>query len=154
LFQIFVDIFEAATAGFLSAVCMTLFETLFWMKWGTQSVAEWQVNAVMVAVISRNRVNEKSRIRFAIAMHLVHGIVLGVIFLLILLYVPGLSQFLSVTGLAIIYSMLLWIISPWATRRVYESRGNIRMTSWGLTVSFGSHIIYGLVLGVLIAQIV
>jgi hypothetical protein len=154
LFQIIVDIFEAVAAGFLSTVCMTLFETPFWARWGMQGVAEWQVNAVMVAVIWGNRVSEKSRDRFAIVMHLVHGIVLGVIFLFILLYVPRLSQSLWVMGLAIIYSVLLWVISPWVTRRVYESRGNIRMTSRGLMVSFGSHIIYGLVLGLLVAQIV
>lgn len=118
-----------------------------------QGVAEWQVNAVMVAVISRNRVSEKLRGRFAIVMHVAHGIALGVVLLFILLYIQ-VSRFLSVLGLAIVYSVVLWIISPWVTRRVYESRGNIRMTPRGLTVSFGSHIIYGLVLGFLAAQIV
>lgn len=155
MFQILGKIAEAAIAGLVSGLCMTLFETPFWKKYGMGVVAEWQVNAAMVSMISRKKAaGNKSRTHLAVAMHLVHGIVLGVIFFFISLYVLKLNQLLSMTLAAILYSILLWAITPYATKSAFESIGNFKITTQGLAVSFGSHIIYGVILGLLVVQFV
>ena len=86
-------------------------------------------------------------------MHLAHGVVLGVIFF-ILLYALRLNQLLSVPLAAILYSILLWVITPWATKSAFESLGGFKITTQRLAASFGSHIIYDLILGLLVVQFV
>jgi hypothetical protein len=58
----------------------------------------------------------------SVAMHLFHGAALGIVFRLLLLglLVPGgLSS--SVLGYAIVYSVVLWFISPFLTRKFFET---------------------------------
>ena len=121
-----------------------------------EGVAEWQVNAAMVSTIySKMRTSQnKLQTHLAVVMHLIHGVILGVVFLPLPLYVPRLNELFWMVGAAIIYSILLWVISPLATRSLFESKGHFRMTSLGLAISFGSHIIYGLVLGLLVVKFV
>ena len=154
--SILILILLGATSGFISALCMTLFEVPFWKKWGIGGVAEWQVNSVMVSMIyfSRDHSSTKKtpRTTFAVAMHLFHGVILGLIFALVETYIIGFGV-LSSVATAVAYSMLLWIASPWATRKFFESRGRFQMSTKGLTVSLFSHIIYGLFLGLLLFQL-
>jgi len=85
-----------------------------------------------------------------VAMHLFHGAALGAVFRLLLLVVLG-TTILSSTVLvdAIVYSMLLWIVSPHLTRSLFECSGGFQMTRKGLGVSFLSHNAYGIFLGLL-----
>ncbi|HKW05922.1 MAG TPA: hypothetical protein VJN71_11525 [Nitrososphaerales archaeon] len=150
-------IFFGAIAGFVSALCMTSFEVPLWKKWGMEGVAEWQVNSVMVSMIyfSRDHRSKKktSPTYLTVAMHLFHGVILGIIFAFLETYVIGFGVlFFSVVS-AVAYSMLLWIISPWATRKFFETRGGFQMSTKGLTVSLFSHIIYGVLLGLFLFQL-
>jgi hypothetical protein len=141
-------------AGLVAAACMTIFELPFWRRWGMEGVAEWQVNATIVSLLIRGFTRKRVSASMVVAMHLFHGTVLGIVFRLLLLGLVG-SSFLSslVPAYAIAYSTVLWIISPFLTRSLFERCGGFRMTRKGLTVSFLSHGVYGILLGFLVPVI-
>jgi hypothetical protein len=152
LLQPLIQIALAAAAGFLSALCMTFFEIPFFRRWGTGGVAEWQVNSAIVSLILYPKSSQKrAGTVSSVMMHLLHGALLGIIFLFIILLIPENIAFSSLLGIAVTYSMLLWVISPTATRGFFESIGKFRITGRGLVVSFFSHIIYGFFLGLIFA---
>ena len=143
----------ACFVGFVATVCMTLFELPFWRRWGMEGVAEWQVNAVIVSVLIRKFTNRRAGSAMAVVMHLFHGAVVGIAFRL-LLFLPGATIHPpTVLGYAILYSIVLWIISPFLTRRFFERSGGFRMTRKGLAVSFLSHDVYGIFLGLIVPVI-
>lgn len=139
----------ACFAGLLAAICMTIFELPFWRKWGMEGVAEWQVNAVIVSVLIRKFTQRRVVASMSVAMHLFHGTVLGIVFRLLVGLLGTTILLSSVLSYAIVYSVVLWIISPFLTRRLFELSGGFRMTRKGLAVSFLSHNIYGVFLGLL-----
>ena len=144
----------ACFVGFVAAICMTIFELPFWRRWGMEGVAEWQVNAVIVSMLIRRFSKRRVVSWMAVAMHLFHGAALGGVFRL-LLWLPGTTiRSPSVLTYALVYSIVLWIISPFLTRKFFETSGGFRMTRRGLTVSFLSHNIYGVILGLLTPVIV
>ena len=115
-----------------------------------EGVAEWQVNAVIVSVLIRRLTQRRVGTSMSVAMHLIHGAALGIVFRLLLLALPGTAILSSsVVGYAIVYSIVLWIISPFLTRRFFERSGGFRMTRKGLAVSFLAHNVYGVFLGLL-----
>jgi len=140
----------ASLAGLVAAICMTLVEIPFWRKWGMEGVAEWQVNSAIVWVMIRKFTRRRVVTSMSVAMHLFHGAVLGLLFLVLL----DLSQTESVLPMvlvyALVYTVLLWIVSPYLTRNLFASVGGFRITRQGLTVSFLGHIIYGVFLGFLV----
>jgi hypothetical protein len=135
--------------GLVATICMTLFEFPFWKKYGLGGVAEWQINIVMVSIFIRRFKVRKAATSMAVAMHLLHGIILGMLFRLILFF-SGITLTTSLALIyAIAYSTLLWIFSPYLTRNIFESHGGFSMTPTGLKTSFVAHIIYGVALGLL-----
>ena len=144
----------ACFAGLLAAICMTTFELPFWRRWGMEGVAEWQVNAVIVSVLIRKFTQRRVGTSMSVAMHLIHGAALGIVFRLLLLGLLGTTILSSsVLSYAIVYSIVLWIISPFLTRRFFEHIGGFRMTRKGLAISFLAHNVYGVLLGLLIPVI-
>ena len=120
-----------------------------------EGVAEWQVNAVMVSFLLQKFTKRRALTWMSVAMHLFHGAALGVVFRLLLIRLFGTTILSSqVLSYAIAYSILLWIITPFLTRNFFETSGGFRMTRNGLAVSFLSHIVYGVFLGLLTAVIV
>ena len=143
-------VIDSFVAGLVAAIFMTLFELPFWRRWGMEGVAEWQVNAVVVSLLIRKFTRRRVSGPMVVAMHLIHGAILGVVFRLLLLGFIGTMILMStVLGYAVLYSVVLWVISPYLTRSVFERSGGFRMTQKGLTISFLSHNIYGILLGVL-----
>ena len=144
----------ACLAGLPAAICMTIFELPFWRRWGMEGVAEWQVNAVIVSVLIRKFTQRRVGTSMSVAMHLIHGAALGIVFRLLLLGLLGTTILSSsVLSYAIVYSIVLWIISPFLTRRFFEHIGGFRMTRKGLAISFLAHNVYGVLLGLLIPVI-
>src|SRR5207249_11893935 len=144
------SVLGACFAGLLAAVCMTIFELPFWRRRGMEGVAEWQVNAVIVSLLIRRFTQRRVGTSMSVAMHLIHGAALGIIFrllLIALLETTILSS--SVLSHAIMYTIGLWIISPFLTRRFFEHIGGFQMTRKGLAVSFLAHNVYGVFLGLL-----
>jgi len=145
----------ACFTGLLATIGMTIFELPFWRRWGMEGIAEWQVNAVIVSVLIRKFTQRRVVAPMSVAMHLFHGASLGVVFRLLLLGLFGTAILSSsVLSYAIVYSIVLWIISPFLTRRFFERSGGFRMTRKGLAVSFLAHNVYGVFLGLLIPVIV
>src|SRR6266566_9850093 len=98
----------ACFAGLLAAICMTIFELPFWRRWGMEGVAEWQVNAVVVSVLIRKFTQRRVVASMSVAMHLFHGVALGVLFRLLLLALLGTAILSSpVISYAIVYSVVL-----------------------------------------------
>ncbi len=117
-------------------------------------MAEWQVNAAIVSVIIRKFTRRRVSSLMSVAMHLFHGAALGVVFRVLLGSVGTTTPSSTVPIYAILYSGILWIISPFLTRRLFELAGDFRMTRRGLAVSFLAHIVYGGFLGLLIPVLV
>src|SRR5713101_3959339 len=122
------ELLGACLAGMMAAICMTIFELPFWKKWGTEGVAEWQVNAVIVSVLIRKFTRRRVSSSMSVAMHLFHGAALGVVFRVLLGSVGSTIPSFSVLIYAIVYSGVLWMISPFLTRRLFELAGGFRMT--------------------------
>jgi hypothetical protein len=140
----------ACLAGLVAAVCMTIFEFPFWRRWGMEGVAEWQVNAVIVSLLVRKSTRGRVSSPMVVTMHLFHGAVLGVVFRALLLGFLGPTiPSSTVLSYAIVYTIVLWTVSPFLTRKFFETSGGFRMTRNGLAVSFLSHIVYGVFLGLL-----
>ena len=140
--------------GLVAAICMTIFELPFWKKWGIEGVAEWQVNSVIVSMIIRKFSNRRVSASMSVGMHLLHGAALGIVFRVLLSLLGTTILAPSVLIYAIVYSGVLWIISPFLTRRLFEIAGGFRMTKKGLAVSFLAHNVYGVFLGLLIPILV
>ena len=147
---VLLELLGAGLAGLASGVIMTLFEIPFWKKWGLEGVAEWQVNTVIVSVLIRKFTRRKTGALMAVAMHLFHATILGILFLVLLIISRTPVLFPATVGYGVLYSIVLWIISPYLTRRLFETTGGFRMTTKGLTASFLAHVVYGVFLGLLI----
>jgi hypothetical protein len=152
--SVLLELLLAGLAGLVAAVCMTIVETPFWRKWGMEGVAEWQVNSVIVWVLTRIFTKRRVSTSMSVASHLFHGAALGVLFLVFLdmSQAPMLGSLLLLYS--IVYSVLLWTVSPYLTRSLFASLGGFRITRRGLAVSFLGHIIYGIFLGLLVTIIV
>lgn len=148
------ELLAACLAGLVASICMTLVEIPFWKKWGMEAVAEWQVNSVIVWVLIRRFTRRRVVTSMSVAMHLFHGTVLGFLFLVLLDLSETAILLPLVILYAIVYSSLLWIVSPYLTRKPFASLGGFRITREGLAVSFLGHIIYGIFLGFLISIVV
>ena len=143
----------AALAGLVSAVFMTLFEFLFWRRWGMNGVAEWQSNWTIISKLTRGNSSKirQPRISWAVSLHLWHGVAAGIVFGLLLPYLTLLpAGNLSVLLDAVVYSVALWILFMLAPRRAFESAGGTRISDRSLSVALASHVVYGIFLGLLV----
>src|SRR2546422_11565671 len=93
---------EACFAGLVAVICMTIFELPFWKKWGTEGVAEWQVNAAIVSGIIRKFTRRRVSSLMSVAMHLLHGAALGIVFHVLL----GSVGTTAPSALVLIYAIL------------------------------------------------
>jgi len=148
------ELLGACLAGLVAAICMTIFELPFWKKWGIEGVAEWQVNSVIVSMLLRKFSNRSVSISMSVGMHLVHGAALGIVFRVLLALLGTAIPASSILIYAIVYSGILWIISPFLSRSLFERAGGFRMTKRGLAVSFLAHGVYSVFLGLLTPVIV
>jgi len=147
------ELLAACFAGLVAAICMTLVEIPFWKKWGMGGVTEWQVNSVIIWVLIRKFTQRRVVSSTSVAMHWFHGAALGILFRVLLDFSQTTILPPPALAYAIVYSSLLWIVSPFLTRKLFESAGGFRITRKGLAVSFLAHIVYGISLGLLISII-
>ena len=148
------ELLGACLAGLVAAICMTIVELPFWKKWGIEGVAEWQVNSVIVSMLIRKFSNRRVSISMSVGMHLLHGAALGIVFRALLALLGTAIPASSILTYSIVYNGVLWIISPFLSRSLFERAGGFRMTKRGLAVSFLTHGVYGIFLGLLIPVIV
>ena len=125
---------------------MTLFETPFWYRFGMKGVVQWQVNEIMISRLLSKPYIKGKRLPLAISMHLFHGVALGVLFAILLVFAsPLMLPPLYLTGLG--YSIVLWIFVPFSLRGALQRAGGVRFTTGGMAVSLIAHVVYGLALG-------
>src|SRR6266852_9206124 len=105
------ELLAACFAGLVAAISMTLVEIPFWKKWGMEGVAEWQVNSVIVWVLIRKFTRRRVVTSMSVAMHLFHGAVLGFLFFVLLDLLQAANVLPTVIIYALVYTVLLWIIS-------------------------------------------
>src|SRR5438552_15502816 len=144
------ELLGACFIGLVAAICMTLVELPFWKIWGIEGVAEWQVNSVIVSMFIRKFSNRRVSIPKSVGMHLLHAAALRIVFRALLTSQGTTIQASSVLAYAIVYSVVLCIISPFLTRSLFEREGGFRITKRGLAVRFRAHHVYGFSLGLLI----
>jgi hypothetical protein len=147
------DLIWSGIAGFVSAVFMTLVEYPFWRKSGMEGVAEWQANWVLVSLLYKKwRTMRNPILSLTIGSHLLHGVVAGVAFRLLLpslLSIP-LANY-SIVLDAVLYGIALWFVFIFLGRGIYESAGKIRVKNRGLLAALLSDVSYGFFLGLLIS---
>ncbi len=85
-----------------------------------EGVAEWRVNSVMVSALMRKSLPKRKIILFSVAGHLMHGVLLGIVFLFLLFYLFAVRGILLALLVAVTYSILLWFVILYMTRRVFE----------------------------------
>ncbi len=150
---LYLDLFLAGAAGFLSAIIMTLIEYPFWRAWGIQGVSEWQVNWVMVSALSKKwKTMKNPLISWTIASHISHGVVAGIAFRLLL---PFVIPFLRMANASLlldgtIFGIALWFLFTFLLRRVYEKSGQVQITDRGLLIGLLSDASFGFFLGLFV----
>ena len=136
-------------AGFLSTFVMVAFEAPFWRDFGIEGVVEWEVNAVLVDLLLGRDPGARRKLGPALAMHLVHGVAAGAVLAALLgTYLLPARTFFWLAGLLV--SLFLWSLVPFLLRGSLERLGKRRFSGRGMAVSFASHVVFGLVLGLLL----
>src|SRR5438128_6263635 len=130
------ELLGACFIGLVAAICMTIVELPFWKKWGIEGVAEWQVNSVIVSMLIRKFSNRRVSISVSVGMHLLHGAALGIVFRVLLTLLGTAIPASSILTYAIVYSGVLWIISPFLSRIFSQGRGGFRLKKEDLAFSF------------------
>lgn len=140
---------EGFGAGLVSTGAMVLIEYPFWKAHGMAGVVEWQVNQILVSKVLREEYKQRKRLLPALGMHFLHGMVAGGVLSVVLAsFLSRFAWYFWVFG--ILFSFFLWMLVPFALRRELESAGRIRFTRSGMLVSLVSHLIYGLILGMIL----
>jgi hypothetical protein len=144
------------TFGIFSSIAattiMTLYEIPFWRKWGLRGVFEWHENQILSTKffgISR-RVVQYRGIMF---LHFLNGTLGGILFPFVVTYLINSHSMMLVTFSGIVYGWLLWIITLVPIHKPITGLGvwNHPLGHYPALVSLGGHVVYGVVLGFLIA---
>ena len=112
-------------------------------------VVEWEVNQILVSRLLGVEHDPKRRLKEAVVMHLLHGAVAGAALAaafssLVYAWKPFFWL------LALLFSLLLWTIAPFLPRRSLERMGGTHFSIRGILISFGSHVVYGISLGLIL----
>ncbi len=140
-------IVRGLTAGLAATGAMTLLELPVRFRWGIEGLLDWQVNQRMASRILKRPAD--AVILPGLGLHFLHGLVLGVVFVLVLpLFPSGPLLWVSGPGYGIaLFAITLAIHRP-ATGGSPWSR---QLGSVAVTTSFLTHLAYGTVLALLVA---
>src|SRR5205807_10067078 len=133
------ELLGACFIGLVAAICMTIFELPFWKKWGIEGVAEWQVNSVIVTTLIRKFSNRRVGISMLVGLHLYHGAALSIVFRVLQALLGTAVPAPSILIYAIVYSGLLWIISPFLFMSLVVRSGSFKITTRRSADSFLAH---------------
>ena len=136
----------------IATTIMTLYEIPFWRKWGLKGVFEWHENQILsnrFFGISR-RVVQYRGIFF---LHFLNGTLGGLLFPFVVTYLIIPHSMLLVILLGIVYGGLLWIITLVPIHKPITGLAvwNHPLGHYPALVSLGGHVVYGVVLGFMIA---
>jgi hypothetical protein len=136
----------------IATTIMTLYEIPFWRKWGLTGVFEWHENQILSIRffgISR-RVVQYRGIFF---LHFLNGTLGGLLFPFVVTYLIIPHSMMLVILLGIVYGGLLWIITLVPIHKPITGLAvwNHPLGHYPALVSLGGHVVYGVVLGFMIA---
>jgi hypothetical protein len=139
-------------SSMIATTIMTLYEIPFWRKWGLKGVFELHENQILSIRffgLSR-RVVQYRGIFF---LHFLNGTLGGVLFPFVVTYLIIPHSMMLVTLLGIVYGVLLWIITLVPIHKPITGLAvwNHPLGHYPALVSLGGHVIYGVVLGFMIA---
>jgi hypothetical protein len=136
----------------IATTIMTLYEIPFWRKWGLKGVFEWHENQILsIRLFGIScRVVQYRGIFF---LHFLNGTLGGVLFPFAVTYLIIPHSMMLVTLLGIVYGVLLWIITLVPIHKPITGLAvwNHPLGHYPALVSLGGHVIYGVVLGFMIA---
>ncbi len=133
-------------AGLFATLSMMAIESLAWAHFGLKGVIEWEENQSTVARLLRK--SEGASICQGLALHFIHGIIAGLTFVLVVMYVGENVQY---GALVMVYALGLWlfglaIYKPITGRNLEKDR--VGLAAFGTNLA--SHLLYGAVLGLLV----
>ena len=136
----------------VATTIMTLYEIPFWRKWGLTGVFEWHENQILSIRFfgTSRRVVQCRGIFF---LHFLNGTLGGLLFPFVVTYLVNPHSMMLVTLLGIVYSGLLWIITLVPIHKPITGLAvwNHPLGHYPAIVSLGGHVVYGVVLGFMIA---
>ncbi len=136
-----------AFAGVVATAGMTLIELAARARWGLAGLLDWQINQTSVARMLKRPEGNLALAGFAF--HVLHGLVGGVVFVLALSLVP---PSWPVWTLGVGFGALLFGLTLLAFRPITErSARSGPHASAAVAVALLTHLVYGAVLGLLIA---
>jgi hypothetical protein len=132
---------------------MTLYEIPFWRKWGIKGVFEWHENQILSTRffgISRRVIPYRG----IFCLHFLNGTLGGLLFPFVIAYLvnPHSIMFVALSG--IVYGCFLWIITLVPIHKPITGLAVWNHHPLGhhpALVSLGGHVVYGIVLGIMIA---
>jgi len=139
------EVWKGLVAGLTSTFVMSLLEYPIWRKWGLEMVTEWHLNQVIAGRLLRRSPN--TAIAQGLMLHILHGGIAGIIFVLIL----SLGQSARIMDAAVEFGLVLWVVSLFILKPVTGVR--LLDHPLGLSpfiVSLAGHILYGVSLGLLV----
>ncbi len=133
-------------AGLVSTGVMTLIELGARSRWGLEGLLDWQINQATLGRLTGR--SEESLVLAGIGLHFLHGLVAGLVFVLVLPLFPP-AWPVEALGLgygAVLFGLTLLAYRP-TTRRRLGSRPH---RSAAITVGILTHLVYGTLLALLL----
>ncbi|HEX9340788.1 MAG TPA: hypothetical protein VF992_06420 [Thermoplasmata archaeon] len=139
-------IVRGLAAGLAATGAMTLVELPVRFRWGIEGLLDWQVNQRMASRILRRPAD--AVLLPGLGLHFLHGLVLGVVFVLVLpLFPSGLLPWILGPGYGIALFAITLAIHRRATAGSPWSEG---LRSAAVTTSFLTRLAYGTVLALFV----
>ena len=144
--------------GIISTATMTLTEIPSWKKWGLHGVFEWHENQVITTYLvhlpdaKRKGKNNFGGIFF---LHFLNGTLAGIAFPYIISFLVHSTNLVSSSLLGISYGIALWILTLAPIHKPITgfSLWNHPLGHLPALASLSGHIVYGIVLGLIVAFI-
>jgi hypothetical protein len=137
--------------GVVSTSIMTLTEIPSWKRWGLHGVFEWHENQILSNRLLR--LSDRKGIHFGgiFFLHFLNGTLAGIAFPFIVSLFIFLGIIIPVYSLGILYGIVLWVLTLVPIHKPITgfSPWNHPLGHLPALASFGGHIVYGLVLGLL-----
>lgn len=141
-----ITVVRGLLAGIVATGAMTLTEIPARARWGLEGLLEWQENQTIASRITRRHVEEV--VVPGLALHVLHGLLAGIVFVLILpLFPPEFPLWVLGPGYGIVLFAITLVIHKPITGRAPWSGS---LGSVALAISLWSHMIYGATLALLV----
>jgi hypothetical protein len=136
-------------AGLFSTFLMTLFELLFWTKWGLKGIFEWHENQILFSKLLRKD-PDKLIFHGIFLLHFLNGGLGGTGLFVFVGIFPILVQYAYTLGLG--YAIFLWVLTLLPIHKPITGIDPLRHPQGigPLLASLAGHVIYGISLSLVL----